>query len=103
MPLTHRLQFLKKNGLDDKPYSISELSEYTDIPEYVLQQVYNRGIGAYKTNPISVRMRGSFKKNINMPLRFKLSKEQWGMARVYSFLNGSLKHDKDLREYIDAY
>jgi hypothetical protein len=27
----------------------------------------------------------------------KLSKEQWAMARVYSFINGNPKHDNDLR------
>jgi hypothetical protein len=27
----------------------------------------------------------------------KLSKEQWAMARVYSFLDGNPKHDNDLR------
>ncbi len=54
----------------------------------MLQTVYNRGIGAYRTNP------GSVRPNVR-------SKEQWAMARVNSFLrivNGSKspKHDKDL-------
>jgi hypothetical protein len=40
----------------------------------VLQQVYNRGIGAYKTNPSSVRPNVS-------------SKEQWAMGRVNGFLH----------------
>ncbi len=62
-----------------------------------LQQVYNRGIGAYKTQPLSVRMQGSFQKFVNAPMSMKLSKEQWAMARVYSFLDGSKKHDLDLR------
>ena len=38
-----------------------------------LQKVYNRGIGAYNTNPSSVRP------NVT-------SKEQWAMGRVLSFL-----------------
>lgn len=62
-----------------------------------LQKVYNRGIGAYKTQPLSVRMQGSFQKFVNAPMSMKLSKEQWAMARVYSFLDGSKKHDLDLR------
>lgn len=44
-------------------------------------------------------MKRSFKKNVNAPYKMKLSKEQWAMARVYSFLdtfNGKLKHDTDL-------
>lgn len=54
----------------------------------MLQSVYNRGVGAYKTNPSSVRP------NVSSP-------EQWAMARVNSFLkivagSKSPKHDKDL-------
>jgi len=53
-----------------------------------LKQVYDRGIGAYKTNPTSVRPNVS-------------SKEQWAYARVNSFLRiargaKSATHDKDL-------
>ncbi len=55
-----------------------------------LRSVYNRGIGAYRTNPGSVRPTVK-------------SKEQWALARVNSFLyalrNGrfrSGKHDNDL-------
>jgi len=56
----------------------------------ILQKVYNRGIGAYNTNPSSVRP------NVT-------SKEQWAMARVNNFLRvlrtgkyKSGKHDTDL-------
>lgn len=54
----------------------------------MLQQVYNRGVGAYRTNPSSVRP------NVSSP-------EQWAMARVNSFLrivsgSKSANHDKDL-------
>ena len=55
-----------------------------------LQKVYNRGIGAYNTNP------GSVRPNVS-------SKEQWAMARVNNFLRvlrtgrfKSGKHDTDL-------
>jgi hypothetical protein len=92
--LTHRENVLKRLGLEKA--SLDELSEATDIPRDVLQEVYNRGIGAYKTNPTSVRMKGSFKKGVNAPMSKKLSKEQWAMARVYSFLDGNPKHDQDL-------
>jgi hypothetical protein len=60
--------------------------------------VYNRGIGAYKTQPASVRMKGTFKKNVDAPMSQKLSKENWAYARVYSYLNGSKLHDMDLRK-----
>ncbi len=83
--------------MEDRGYSIPELSHLFGYSEDVLQEVYKRGIGAYKTNPTSVRMRGSFKKGIKAPMRFKLSKEQWAKARVWSFLDGNPKHDGDLR------
>jgi hypothetical protein len=94
--VTHRESFLKKHNLEDKPYSLFELSKLTDVKLITLREVYNRGIGAYETNPQSVRMKGSFKKGVNAPMSQKLSKEQWAMARVYSFLDGSKKHDTDL-------
>lgn len=95
--LTHRQQFLKKNKLEDKSYSLKELSDVSKVPLDILQQVYNRGVGAAKTEPTSIRLKGSFVKNVDAPASAKLSKEQWAMARVYSFLNGNPKHDNDLR------
>lgn len=92
-----RKRVMKKYGLEDKGYSLAELAEITGVPESTLQEVYNRGIGAYKTNPRSVRMKVSFAKNVDAPMSKKLSKEQWAMARVYSFLDGNPKHDNDLR------
>lgn len=68
------------------------------MPVSILQQVYDRGIGAYKTNPVSVRLAGSYVKNVPAPMSMKLSKEMWAMARVYSFLDGNPKHDNDLRK-----
>lgn len=95
--MTHRENFLRKNNLKDKGYSLSDLSTISGLKKRTLQEVYNRGIGAYKTNPQSVRMKGTFEKGVNAPMSQKLSKEQWAMARVYSFLDGSQKHDTDLR------
>lgn len=51
-----------------------------------LRQVYNKGLGAYSTNPQSVRMKGSFKKGVNAPMSMKLSAPQWAMGRVYAFV-----------------
>jgi hypothetical protein len=42
-------------------------------------------------------MKGTFEKGVVAPMSMKLSKEQWAFARVYSWLNGSKKHDMDLR------
>jgi hypothetical protein len=96
--MTHREEFLKKKGLPtDKSYSLKELSKISGVPISTLQVVYNRGVGAYKTQGISVRMKGTFEKNVDAPMSMKLSKENWGYGRVYSYLNGSTKHDTDLR------
>jgi hypothetical protein len=94
---THRTNFLKAHKLEDKGYSLPELSKISKVPMSILQEVYNRGIGAYSTSPNSVRLKGSFVKGVKASPKFKLSKEQWAMARVYSFLDGNPKHDNDLR------
>ena len=98
--MTHKENVLKRYNLPDGSYSKQELSKITKVPLKIIQEVYNRGIGAYKTNPESVRLSGSYVKNVNAPMSQKLSKEQWAMARVYSFLDGNPKHDQDLRENI---
>lgn len=95
--MTHRENFLKKHQLKDKGYSLRQLSEISAVPVSILQEVYNRGIGAYSTSYNSVRLKGSYVKNVAAPPAYKLSKEQWAMARVYSFLDGNPKHDNDLR------
>lgn len=95
--MTHKQNFLKKHNLPDRGYSLNDLSKISGKSKRILQEVYNRGIGAYKTNPESVRMKGTFEKGVNAPMSQKLSKEQWAMARVYSFLDGNPKHDTDLR------
>lgn len=94
---THRLRFFRKHRLSVRGYSLGELSKVSKVSRPILQQVYDRGIGAYKTNPTSVRMKGTFRKGVKAPYSKKLSKEQWAMARVYSFLDGNPKHDTDLR------
>ena len=94
---THRENFLHKHHLTDKSYSLDELSTISKVPKSILQEVYNRGIGAYKTNLQSVRLKDSYVKNVKAPAKYKLSKEQWAMARVFSFLDGNPKHDNDLR------
>ena len=93
---THREHVLKALGLNDEGHSLAELAKASGISRKVLQEVYNRGIGAYSTNPTSVRMKGSYKKGVDAPMSRKLSKEQWAMARAYSFLDGNPKHDQDL-------
>jgi len=95
--LTHKESVLARLGLEEGQ-SLASLSKASGISKKILQEVYDRGIGAYKTDPISVRMKGTFRKGVNAPMSKKLSKEQWAMARVYSFLDNNPKHDNDLRD-----
>ena len=76
MGLTWKQKYNKKYGFEkDKSHSLSDISKTTGYKRSGLQTIYNKGIGAYKTNPKSVRP--SVK-----------SKEQWAMARVYSAVMG---------------
>ena len=62
------------------------MSKLSGVKKSILQQVFNRGVGAYKTNP------GSVRPSVKSP-------EQWAYARVYSFLAGGKTRytaDKDL-------
>ncbi len=72
-------------------HSRADISKLTGIPTSILTDVYKRGIGAYRTNPSSVRPSVS-------------SKEQWAQARVYSFVMKQPgtwgKADKDLAEKV---
>ena len=101
---TFRKQFLKKYNLKDKGYSISEISKITGIKKSILQQAYNRGVGAHK-NLSSVRLKKDLSKNPDtkkFPASARLSKEQWGMGRVYGLVMnnpkqvGKGKPDSDL-------
>jgi len=87
MPVINSRAFKKKHGLDpDTSLSLSDIAKLSGFPRAALQEVYNRGIGAARTNPESVRLKGSFKKDASAPRSAKLSDEQWAMARVYSFV-----------------
>ena len=66
-------------------HSLSDISKDTGVSKKGLQQIYNKGIGAYKTNPQSVRP------NVT-------SKEQWAMARVYSSVMGGKASKVDAKE-----
>lgn len=90
------------------PNSKADIVKISKVPKKVLDEVYDRGLKAHETNPASVRVKGSFKKDPKAPLSKKLSAPQWAMARVYSFVNKlegdrKLNHDKDLVKSIPKY
>ena len=78
---------MPKTALKNKMEEHNKKSKHK-VTMRMLEAVYDRGVGAYRTNPSSVRP------NVTGP-------EQWAMARVNSFLKivrGSKKanHDIDL-------
>ena len=99
---TFRDKYIKKYG-EDAIGSISKISKVTGIPKSILQQVYNRGSGAWKTNIQSVRLK-SGKKDPSAPRSAKMGREQWAMGRVYGFVMKNRKQigkgqpDRDLYE-----
>ena len=88
MPVINSHVFKRKHGIPiDQSLSLKEIAKLSGMPAKALQEVYNKGIGAYKTNPESVK-----------PM--VQSKEQWAMGRVYSFVMRRAttfgKADKDI-------
>ena len=105
--MTHKQELNKRFGYPiNQAHSIKQLSKISTIPVSILKKVYDRGKGAWKTNIRSVRQKGTFIKNLNLPRSQKLTAEQWAMARVYAFVNKlfsskhKLNHDIDLAKKI---
>ena len=83
---TNKQKYNKKYGFNlNKAHSLKDIAKKTEISERILQDVYNRGSGAYTTNPQSVRLK-SGKKDPSAPLSRKMSKQQWSYSRVYGFI-----------------
>jgi hypothetical protein len=84
--ITYKDKYNKKYGYTKgKSHTLEQVSKDTGVSMKGLQQIYNKGIGAYKTNPQSVRP------NVK-------SKEQWAMARVYSSVMGGKASNIDSNE-----
>ena len=66
--------------------TLREKANKSGIPLGALKEVYDRGIGAWKTNVASVRLK-SGEKDPSAPRSAKMGKEQWAMARVNAFIN----------------
>jgi len=98
MVQTNKQKFNKRYGQPlNKPNSKKDISKLTGISMSILDKVYDRGVGARKTNPQSVRSL-SGKKVGGKSLAGKMSAEQWAMARVYSFAVGSKKKKTDNKD-----
>ena len=95
--MTHKENVLKRYGLPMDNYPLAEISRFSHIPLPILEEVYHRGLGAWGSSIKSVRLKGSYVKNVDAPRSMKLSAPQWAAARVWSFVDGNPKHDEDLR------
>jgi hypothetical protein len=90
----YELEKSRKDTLKDKVDEYNEKygEKHGRVTVSMLEDVYDRGIGAYRTNPESVRP------NVK-------SKEQWAFARVNSFLDAArgskeINHDQDIHDKI---
>lgn len=83
MVQTWKNKFNKRyNFSSDESHSLDDISRITGYSRQGLQTIFNKGIGAYKTNPESVRP------SVKSP-------EQWAYARVYSAVMGGKAQDVD--------
>ena len=79
---TYKQKFnLKYNQPKDQSNSLDDISRLTGFKKSGLQTIFNKGVGAFRTRPDSVR------KGIT-------SEDQWAMARVYAAVNPSSKAHK---------
>ena len=76
MVLTYKQRFnMKYKQPRDQSNSLSDIARLSGFKLAGLKVIFNKGVGAYKTNPASVRP------SVKSP-------EQWAFARVYSAVMG---------------
>jgi hypothetical protein len=76
MVASYKMKFNKKYGFQkDTAHSLSDIARITGYKLSGLKVIFDKGVGAYKTNPASVRP------TVRSP-------EQWAQARVYSAVMG---------------
>jgi hypothetical protein len=88
MVFTYKNRFNKKYGFEkDEPHSLAEIAKITGYKKSGLQTIFDKGVGAFKTNPQSVR------KGIRSP-------EQWAYGRLYSAVMGGAAAGVDAQHLI---
>ena len=79
MTLTYKQKFNKKYGQPlNQSNSINDIAKKTGYKISGLRTIYRKGLGAYRTNPQSVRP------NVK-------SARQWASARLYASINPTSK------------
>ena len=85
---TYKNKFNKKfKQPKDKANSIEDISKLTGYKLSGLKTIYKKGIGAYRTNPASVRP------SVKSP-------QQWAIARVYSAVMGGKASKIDAKQLV---
>jgi len=78
MGLTYKERFNKKYGFKlNEPHDLKEISKITGYKLSGLKTIFEKGEGAFETNPQSVRP--------------GMQKQQWAYSRVYASVNPSSK------------
>jgi len=73
---SYKNKFNAKFGFDkDQSHSIAEIAKLTGYKKSGLETIFDKGMGAYKTNPQSVRP------TVTSP-------QHWSYARIYSAVMG---------------
>jgi hypothetical protein len=79
MGQTYKQKFNKKYGFKkDEPHNLKEIAKITGYKYDGIKTIFEKGEGAFKTNPQSVR-------------KFVKSPQQWAYARVYASVNKDSK------------
>jgi len=82
MVQTYKMRFNKKYGFPaNEPHSLREIAKITGYQYKGIKTIFEKGEGAYKSNPQSVR------KNVKSP-------QQWAFARTYAAVDPSSKAHK---------
>tara|TARA_R110002033_G_C3861041_1_gene236476 strand:- start:754 stop:1023 length:270 start_codon:yes stop_codon:yes gene_type:complete len=82
MVLTYKQQFnIKYKQPKNQSNTMKEIAKLSGVKLSVLNKIFLRGKGAFKSNRASVR-------------KFVTSPEQWGYARVYASINPKSKASK---------
>tara|TARA_R110002096_G_scaffold75014_1_gene177719 strand:+ start:362 stop:634 length:273 start_codon:yes stop_codon:yes gene_type:complete len=81
MVLTYKQMFNKKYGFKlNEPHSIKEISDITGYKLSGLKTIFEKGEGAFESNPQSVRP--------------GMQKQQWAYSRLYASVNPKSKSYK---------
>jgi hypothetical protein len=76
MVVTYKNKFNKRYGFPkDESHSVAEIAKLTGYKKSGLETIFDKGIGAFYSNPESVR-----------PM--VTSPQQWGKSRIYSAVMG---------------